>query len=178
MLDSFRRFDPRMAELAQRVFDQQHLDSEVRKGKRSGAFCLTALPEIIPWVLVNYQGKAEDAATLAHELGHAVHSMLASHHSLFTHHACLPLAETASTFGEMMLVDRMLEEESNPEVRRDLIVTQVDNAYATITRQAYFCLFERQAHQIGTGGRTGGRHVRRLPGEPARAVWGRSGCAR
>lgn len=147
-LDSFQEFDPVIAKLARRVFDENHLDGQVRKGKRSGAFCLTAVNDLTPWVLLNYQGKADDVSTMAHELGHAVHSMLAERHSLFTFHASLPLAETASTFGEMMLVDRLLNEEENPAVRRDLLFGQIDDAYATIQRQAYFALFERQAHEM------------------------------
>ena len=152
VFDSFTQFDPRLAEMAERVFAEEHLDSEVRKGKRGGAFCLTALPDVTPWVLLNFQGRAEDVATMAHELGHAIHSMLASEHSLFTAHACLPLAETASTFGEMMLVDRLLEHETDESVRRDLLFRQVDDAYATIQRQAFFALFERQAHEMIEGG--------------------------
>jgi oligoendopeptidase F len=109
-------------------------------------------PGITPWVLVNYQGRAEDVATLAHELGHALHSMLAEGHSLFTWHASLPLAETASTFGEMMLVNRLLEDETDEDVRRDLLFRQVDDAYATIMRQVYFALFERQAHEMTNEG--------------------------
>ncbi len=148
VLDSFDRFDPQVAALAERVFAAGHLDSEVRKGKRSGAFCASVLPEMTPWVLLNYQGRADDVATMAHELGHAIHSMLAAHHSLFTFHASLPLAETASTFAEMALVDRLLEEESDEQVRRDILFRQVDDSYATIMRQAYFALFERQAHEM------------------------------
>ena len=148
VLTSFREFDPQFAQLAERVFAENHLDSQVRKGKRGGAFCATAAPTLTPWVLVNYQGRADDVATLAHELGHAIHSMLASHHSVFTAHACLPLAETASTFGEMMLVDRLLSSEDNQNVRRDLLFRQMDDAYATIQRQAFFALFERQAHSL------------------------------
>lgn len=147
VLDSFGSFEKRIASLAQRVFDQQHLDSEVRKGKRGGAFCSTATPELTPWVLVNYQDRPEDVATLAHELGHAVHSMLASDHTVFTQHPSLPLAETASTFGEMILIDRLLSEETDEAVRRDLLFRQIDDAYATILRQSYFALFERQAHE-------------------------------
>jgi oligoendopeptidase F len=148
VLDSFWQFAPRLSELARRVLAENHLDSEVRKGKRGGAFCDTILPSRTPWVLVNYQGKADDVATLAHELGHAIHSMLAAEHSLFTFHACLPLAETASTFGEMMLVERLLKEESDEAVRRDILFRQVDDAYATIMRQSYFALFERKAHEM------------------------------
>jgi oligoendopeptidase F len=148
VFDSFRDFEPRLAELAQRVFDENHLDSEVRRGKRGGAFSYTALPEITPWVLVNYQGRAEDVAVLAHELGHAIHSMIASHHSLFTFHASLPLSETASTFGEMMLVDRLLTNERDENVRRDLLFRQVDDSYATIMRQSFFAIFEHTAHEM------------------------------
>jgi oligoendopeptidase F len=148
VLDSFGYFDPLLADLARRVFDKNHLDSEVRKGKRSGAFCSTVTPELTPWVLVNYQERPDDVATLAHELGHAIHSMLAAEHHLFTQHASLPLAETASTFGEMMLVDRLLARETDPGVRRDLLFRQVDDAYATIMRQAFFAMFERQVHEM------------------------------
>jgi oligoendopeptidase F len=154
VLDSFERFHPRLAMLARRVFEEGHLDSEVRKGKRGGAFCATASPDLTPWVLVNYQGKADDVATLAHELGHAIHAMLASDHTFFTFHSSLPLAETASTFGEMMMVDRLLEEETDEDVRRDLLFRQVDDAYATIMRQVYFALFERQAHEMTHAGST------------------------
>jgi oligoendopeptidase F len=148
VLDSFSEFDPRVGDLARRVFDQDHMDSEVRKGKRDGAFCWSVTPEMTPWVLLNYQGRARDVATMAHELGHAIHSMLASHHSAFTFHSSLPLAETASTFGEMMLTDRLLAEESDEDVRRDILFKQVDDAYATIMRQSYFALFEKQAHEM------------------------------
>ena len=85
---------------------------------------------------------------IAHELGHAIHSILADDHSAFTWHASLPLAETASTFGEMMLVDRLLAQEQDENVRRDLLFRQIDDSYATIMRQAYFALFERQAHEL------------------------------
>jgi len=148
VLDSFKQFDPQVADLAQRVLDRQHLDSEVRAGKRSGAFCASVAPSITPWVHINYQGQADDVATMAHELGHAIHSMLAAGHGLFTFHSSLPLAETASTFGEMMLIDRLLAEEGDEAVRRDLYFKQMDDAYATILRQSYFALFERQAHEM------------------------------
>jgi oligoendopeptidase F len=154
VLDSFGDFDPNVASLAERVFTTDHLDSEVRKGKRGGAFCHTVVNDITPWVLVNYQGRPDDVATLAHELGHAIHAMLAAHHSLFTFHSSLPLAETASTFGEMMLIDKLLAEETDAGVRRDMLFRQVDDAYATIMRQAFFALYERQAHEMVQQGAT------------------------
>jgi oligoendopeptidase F len=148
ILDSFDQFDPRFTKMAMQVIQENHVDSEVRKGKRSGAFCATVNPELTPWVMTNYQGHSDDVATLAHELGHAIHSLLASEHSIFTQHACLPLAETASTFGEMMLVERLLAEERDQSVRRDLLFRQVDDSYATIMRQAFFALFEKNAHEM------------------------------
>ena len=146
--EAFDRFDPKFAQLAKRVFDQGHVDSEVRKGKMGGAFCSTLGPDLTPWVLLNYQGKSDDVSTMAHELGHAVHSMMAEEHSLFTQHACLPLAETASTFGEMTLTDLMLEQESDEGVKQDILFGQLDDAFATIIRQIYFALFEREAHDM------------------------------
>lgn len=154
VLESFDDFHPDIATHAKRVFDDQHLDSEVRKGKMSGAFCASVQPGLTPWVLTNYQGKANDVATLAHELGHAIHSMLAEGHTQFTFHSSLPLAETASTFGEMLLVDRLLEDETDEDVRRDMLFRQIDDAYATIMRQIYFALFERQAHEMTHQGAT------------------------
>lgn len=148
VLESFSEFHPDFAKQAQRVFDDNHLDSEVRKGKRGGAFCWTVEPALTPWVLVNYQGKGDDVATLAHELGHAIHSMMAESHSAFTQHSCLPLAETASTFGEMMLIDRLMAEENDPAVRRDMLFRQIDDNYATIMRQSFFALFEKTAHEM------------------------------
>lgn len=146
VLDTFERFDPDVARQAQRVFTANHIDSEPRKGKRGGAFCSTVLPELTPWVLTNFSGKVRDVATLAHELGHAIHSMLAEQHSLLTQHASLPLAETASVFSEILLTERLMAEEPDPLVRRELLAGAVDDMYATVLRQAFFVLFEQAAH--------------------------------
>lgn len=154
VLDCFRRFEPRVAELANRVFAENHIDSEIRRGKRSGAFCATVGPDYTPWLHQSYTGKLRDVSTLAHELGHAVHSLMASEHSLLTQHAALPLAETASTFGEMILVDHMLELDPSPDVQRELLFRGMDDHYATILRQAYFALFEREAADLIESGAT------------------------
>ena len=150
--ETFDKFDPNMAKLSQRVYDTDHIDSEVRKGKSGGAFCYSADPGLTPWVLTNYDGSANDVSTLAHELGHAVHAMLAEHHNVFTSHATLPLAETASTFAEMLLVDYLLENETDDDVRKDILFSQVDGNYATIMRQIFFALFEREAHDMVNAG--------------------------
>jgi len=153
-LDSFQKFSPEMATLAQRVFAEQHIDAEVRLNKRSGAFCASILPKLTPWVLANYNGEPREVATLAHELGHAIHAMLAEKHSVFTFHSSLPMAETASVFSEMLLTDRLLAETNDPQVRRTLLATAVDDSYATVLRQAYFVLFEREAHRLIAEGQT------------------------
>lgn len=147
VLDSYNKFDARLANLARRVFDEDHYDGEVRKGKRSGAFCSTVEPALTPWILQSYDGKPRNVMTMAHELGHAVHSLLADEHTALTQQASLPLAETASTFGEMLTVDYLLEREQDEGVRRDILFHQMDDAYATIMRQAYFAMFEREAHR-------------------------------
>jgi len=147
VFDSLRQFDPNVEKLAKRVFDDHHYDSEIRKGKQSGAFSLTVEPDLTPWIKQSYQGQLNDLATMAHELGHAIHSMLAEHHTALTQDPSLPLAETASTFCEMLLTDYLLDQDPDPEVQRDLLFRQMDDAYATIMRQAYFAMFERSAHE-------------------------------
>ena len=146
VLETFRQFDEEVAQKAERVFAQRHIDSEVRKGKRGGAFCATVLPRLTPYVLMSYTGKVRDVATLAHELGHAIHSMMAEEHSILTQHPSLPLAETASVFSEMLMTDRLLAEEKDPLVRREILAAAVDDMYATVMRQAFFVLFEKEAH--------------------------------
>jgi len=99
-------------------------------------------------VLLNFQGTADSVATMAHELGHGIHALLAADHSVFTYGSSLPLAENASTFGEMLLIEKLLSQEKDPAVRRDILFKQVDDAYATIMRQSFFALFEREAHKM------------------------------
>jgi oligoendopeptidase F len=154
VLETFDRFHPRFGAAARRVFDDGHLDAAARPGKKGGAFCATVLPELAPWVLLNYTGRLRDVATLAHELGHAVHSLLAAHHSVLTIHASLPLAETASVFGELLVIERLLSERSEPSARREVLAASLDDVYATVLRQAFFVLFEREAHEAIRRGAT------------------------
>ena len=148
VIKSYNEFDPEFAEMAERVYRHHHIDSEVRHGKRSGAFCQTVLPQFTPWVLVNFQGKEDDTSTLAHELGHAIHSMMAADKNVFEQHSCLPLAETASTFGEMLLSDYLEQRVTDKKVLSNMLIKQMDDNYATIQRQSYFALFEKQAHKM------------------------------
>src|ERR671924_511300 len=146
VLDSFENFDPQFCRLAERVFVEHHVDSEIRKAKRGGAFCYAVTPKRTPYVLLNFDGLSRDVSTLAHEFGHAIHSMLASYMPLMVFHAPLPLAETASVFAEMLLNEKLAEKMSKKE-HRILLAEQIDNLYATIIRQAYFTLFEINAHE-------------------------------
>src|SRR5207244_278486 len=143
VLDAYRGFSPRLADLAGRVLEERHVDVAVRPGKLGGAFCYSVMPGLTPYVLLNFKGQVRDIATLAHELGHAVHGMLAGDHSIFTFHAMLPLAETASVFGERLLSDALMADERDKVVKQGLVIQQLDDAYATIVRQAYFGRRER-----------------------------------
>lgn len=147
VLGSFQDFDPQIAQLAQRVFAENHFDSEIRPGKDSGAFCATPSPNLTPWVLQSFHGQLIDVGIMAHELGHAIHSMLAAQHSSLTQHASLPLAETASIFAELLLADHLLAQDSSLDMRRVLICNEIEMAFATILRQSYFALFELEAHE-------------------------------
>lgn len=151
VLDSLEKFSPTLAEYAEKVFAENHVDSEIRVGKRDGAFCSTITPKITPYVLLNYTGKSRDVFTLAHELGHAIHSMAASKQSILVSEAPLPLAETASTFSELLLYDNIASQMDDAE-RRLILSEKIDDLYATIIRQAFFTLFEITAHkQIADG---------------------------
>ena len=154
VLETMTGFSPKLAELAERVVAERHLDSEVRAGKDTGAFCFGVVPDKTPWVLVNYNNRMDDVSTLGHELGHAIHAMLASDHSPLTFHSSLPLAETASNFMEILLLKRWLSQESNAKARKTLLAKFVDDSYASILRQSFFVLFEREAHQLIEAGGT------------------------
>src|SRR5688500_7104564 len=154
VLEAYQTFSPRLAEQAKQVLSEHHVDARTLPGKLGGAYCYSVLPGSTPYVLLNYTGEARDVATLAHELGHAVHAMMASDHSVFTFHSTLPLAETASVFGERLLSEALMAEESSKAVKQGLLLAQLDDIYATVLRQAYFILFEKSAHQLVAQGGT------------------------
>lgn len=154
VLNAYQNFSPKLAELGQRVFAERHIDARARAGKLSGAYCYSVVPGFTPYILLNYTGEARDVATLAHELGHAVHGMMAAAHTAFTFHATLPLAETASVFGERVLSDALMSQERNKGVKQGLLLAQLDDSYATVMRQAYFVIFEKIAHEMLARGAT------------------------
>lgn len=155
VLEAYRGFSPQLADLAEDVFRAKHIDAPTRPGKLGGAFCYSVAPGLTPYVMLNFTGEARDVATMAHELGHAIHGMMAKDHSVFTFHATLPLAETASVFGERILSDALMSQEPKKTVRQGLLLSQLDDIYATILRQAYFVRFENLAHQMIADGATG-----------------------
>jgi oligoendopeptidase F len=151
VLESLEKFSPKLRDFAKKVFEQNHIDSSIRAGKRDGAFCSTLTPKITPYVLVNFTGKTRDVFTLAHELGHAVHSQAAQGRSILVQDAPLPLAETASTFSELLLYDNISSKISDDE-KKIILSEKIDDLYATIMRQSFFTIFEVDAHkQIGIG---------------------------
>ena len=151
VFESLKRFSPKLEEFAKKVFDEKHVDSSIRVGKRDGAFCSTLTPKITPYVLVNFTGKTRDVFTLAHELGHAIHSQTAQDRSILVQDAPLPLAETASTFSELLLYDNLSDKITDDE-KKIMLSEKIDDLYATIMRQAFFTIFEVAAHeQIGKG---------------------------
>ena len=154
VLDTFTQFSPQLVEYARRVVSENHIDSHPGPNKKGGAFCATLTPSIAPYVMMNFNGTANHVMTLAHELGHAVHSLYAAHHSHSVQHAPLPLAETASTFCEMIVFDKLFEEAKTDEARKNLLAKRIDGAYSTIMRQAYFVMFELKAQEAIANGIT------------------------
>lgn len=146
VFESLEKFSPSLSNFAKKVFVENHIDSSNRPGKRDGAFCSTLSPKITPYVLLNFTGKTKDVFTLAHELGHAVHSQAASDKSILVSDAPLPLAETASTFSELLLYDNLADSISDDE-KRLMLYEKIDDLYASIMRQAFFTLFEVDAHK-------------------------------
>ncbi len=148
---SYNQSSNTLEEFARKVFNENHIDSSIRPGKRDGAFCSTLTPKITPYVLVNFTGKSRDVFTLAHELGHAVHSQAAQNRSILVQDAPLPLAETASTFSELLLYDNLADKITDDQ-KKIMLAEKIDDLYATILRQSYFTIFEVEAHeQIGKG---------------------------
>lgn len=146
VLDAFARFDGGLAALARDLLDRAHVDAEVRPRKRSGAFCAALGPDVAPYVLSTYTETGRDVATLAHELGHAVHYSLARRQPFLHYEPPLVLAETASVFAEMLVTDHLLATTNDPAERRRLLVETIDEMYGTVFRQHALTAFEMAAH--------------------------------
>ncbi|MGF1562840.1 MAG: M3 family oligoendopeptidase [Geminicoccaceae bacterium] len=146
VLDAYRGFSPKLADLVDDFFARAWIDAQVKAGKDSGAFCHPTVTSVHPYVLMNFQGKARDVMTLAHELGHGVHQRLAAEQGPLMAGTPLTLAETASVFGEQLTFRALLNAESDPGRRRVLLAGKIEDAINTVVRQIAFCEFERRVH--------------------------------
>ncbi|MHA1538763.1 MAG: M3 family oligoendopeptidase [Alphaproteobacteria bacterium] len=152
VLDAYAGFAPELAEIGQRFFDNDWIDAEVRPGKAPGAFSASTVPSVHPYILMNYQGKSRDVMTLAHELGHGVHQVLAAERGLLMASTPLTLAETASVFGEMLTFRALLGAESDGRRRKALLAGKVEDMLNTVIRQISFYEFERRIHDERANG--------------------------
>jgi oligoendopeptidase F len=146
VLTAYRGFSPEMASIAERFFNDRWIDAPVRPGKAPGAFSHPTTPSAHPYVLMNYQGKPRDVMTLAHELGHGVHQVLAAKNGALMAPTPLTLAETASVFGEMLTFRRLLSGTKSPKQRQALLAGKVEDMINTVVRQIAFYSFERAVH--------------------------------
>jgi len=146
VLTAFGRFDPQMQQIASQFFERNWIDAEVRSGKRGGAFSASTVPTVHPYVMLNWTDKLRDVNTMAHELGHGVHQYLSRQQSYFNFHHPLPVAETASVFGEFLTFDYLMETETDPEVRLGLLCSKIEDAFATVFRQNVLTRFEQSSH--------------------------------
>ena len=146
VLSAYADFSPRMADIARRFFTDNWIDAPTRPGKSPGAFAHPTVPSAHPYVLLNYQGKPRDVMTLAHELGHGVHQVMASPNGALMAPTPLTLAETASVFGEMLTFRRLLEKTTDPVQRKAMLAAKVEDMINTVVRQIAFYAFERKVH--------------------------------
>jgi oligoendopeptidase F len=146
VLSAYGAFSPQMADIAGRFFTERWIDAPVRPGKAPGAFSHPTVPSAHPYILLNYQGKTRDVMTLAHELGHGVHQVLAAPNGALMAPTPLTLAETASVFGEMLTFRRLLDATTDPRQRKAMLAGKVEDMINTVVRQIAFYTFERAVH--------------------------------
>jgi oligoendopeptidase F len=152
VLSAYGNFAPEMADIARRFFDEQWIDAPVRPGKAPGAFAHPTVPSAHPYVLVNYMGKPRDVMTLAHELGHGVHQVLAGGQGALMCQTPLTLAETASVFGEMLTFRALLDKTADKRERKAMLAQKVEDMINTVVRQIAFYEFERKLHTARKAG--------------------------
>jgi oligoendopeptidase F len=147
VLAAYAGFAPQLADIAGRFFERSWIDAPLRPGKAPGAFAHPTVPSVHPYILLNYQGKARDVMTLAHELGHGVHQVLAAPQGALLAPTPLTLAETASVFGEMLTFNALLASAKTPRERKALLAQKVEDMINTVVRQIAFYCFEQRVHQ-------------------------------
>ena len=146
VLSAYGRFSPEMAEIAREFFDKNWIDAPVREGKSPGAFAHPTVPSAHPYIMMNYMGKPRDVMTLAHELGHGVHQVLANSQGALMAYTPLTLAETASVFGEMLTFKSLLAQSNDPKEKKALLAQKAEDKINTVVRQIAFYEFERRVH--------------------------------
>src|SRR4029079_9520213 len=146
VLTAYGEFSPQMASIAERFFNERWIDAPVRPGKAPGAFAHPTVPSAHPYVLLNYQGKPRDMMTLAHELGHGVHQVLAAPNGPLMAPTPLTLAETASVFGEMLTFRKLLAGTDERKARKAMLAAKVEDMINTVVRQIAFYTFEYKLH--------------------------------
>ena len=146
VLSAFDGFDPKMGKIARRFFDEGWIDAGIREGKASGAFSHPTIPSAHPYILMNFDGRARDVMTLAHEMGHGIHQVLAAEQGLLMADTPLTLAETASVFAEMLTFNKLLARTSDADARRFLLAGKVEDMLNTVVRQIAFHNFETALH--------------------------------
>lgn len=146
VMDAYTKFSPKMAEIGKKFFDNNWIDVPTRQGKRGGGFMMPTVPTVHPYILLNYQGKARDVMTLAHELGHGIHQSLSDKNGFFMAQTPLTLAETASVFGEQLAFRSLLNQETDPEKRKAILASKIEDMLNTVVRQIAFLEFETKVH--------------------------------
>ena len=146
VLAAYREFNPAYGPIIEAFFSERRIDALPRPGKSGGAFCMGMTPSLPPYVLLNFTGNLRDVATIAHELGHGLHFVLAGEQTMLNYHAPLPLAETASVFGEMLLTRYLLGRETDPAVKTALLCAKIEDIIATTFRQNVLTRFEERLH--------------------------------
>jgi len=162
VLTAYGAFSPKMAAIAERFFDDRWIDAPVRPGKAPGAFAHPTTPSAHPYVLLNYQGKVRDVMTLAHELGHGVHQVLAAPNGALMAPTPLTLAETASVFGEMLTFKKLLAATRDRKERKAMLAAKVEDMINTVVRQIAFYTFERAVHTERKNGELTAQHIGEL----------------
>jgi oligoendopeptidase F len=164
VLESYEQFSPRAGSIVREFFEKRWIDAELRQGKRSGAFSSSAVPNVHPYILMNFTDKLRDVMTLAHELGHGVHQYLSRGAGYLQCDTPLTTAEMASVFGEMLTFQRLLEVYPDPRTRLGMLCSKIEDGFATVFRQVVLTRFEQALHKAR-------KEQGELTGEQASALW-------
>ena len=149
VLEAYSDFDSELGEMGKSFFERKLVDSEIRKGKMTGAFCMPSHPSLDPVLLMSYDKTPSSVSTLAHEMGHGLHEMFASRNTLFNYRSPTIIAETASIFGEQILVDKLLKKMTDKDAKLKLLASQLEDAIVTISRQTMYVMWEEECHRLG-----------------------------